>query len=244
MLSKDPIKVYWTYGGFPENYTFLKLIQGPPVAVARDLFKNEHTLSNITRYSTCPAAKDHFKNMYFFRSGVDTSISFDVEKNTISGSNADWWAMRDRSMLNRQELIFDVNYLFFCEEPLEIEITPPYLHDAKANQTSSIASGRFRIDKWFRAINASFLIHENKNTLELDKNDPLFYFKFLTDRKIIFCEFRSSDLSNNMSLNGTRYDALGKPLRNSLAARYEMFDKSKMSKILMKEIKKNVVEEN
>lgn len=244
MLNKKTIKVYWTYTGEPSNYSFLRLTQGLPISVSRDLFKNEHLLESKSRYSTCPAAKDHLRNMFFFRSGLDTSISFDLEKETITGENADWWTLRHGLFYNRPELIFDVGFLFFCEEPLEIDVTTPYLHDTKANQTSSVSSGRFRIDKWFRGINSSYLMHENKNTLAIDKNDPLCYFRFNTDKKIIFNGFESSDLIHNISLSGVRNDNLSKPFTNSLADRYEMFEKSKMSKLLMKEIKKNLIEEN
>jgi hypothetical protein len=77
-------------------------------------------------------------------------------------------------------------------------------------------------------------------TVEISSNTPLAYVEFITDKKVILKRFEINDKMRKM---GSACALSVSVKRNvPLYERYKLFVNSKQDKILLKEIKKNLVE--
>ena len=83
-------------------------------------------------------------------------------------------------------------------------------------------------------------IHSNNNreTGEIEAGEPLGYIEFGTDRKIVLKRFEATDKLH--TIGGEIIHARAKKWK-TLGARYELFDRSPMRKIIMKEILENLL---
>ena len=85
---------------------------------------------------------------------------------------------------------YNLRYLFYTDQPLEISMTPAYLTVNEFTQNTTLVPGKFDIGQWFRPLDCSFIM--NSNQLQLKKDDTFAYIKFHTDKKINLINFYRS----------------------------------------------------
>jgi hypothetical protein len=231
----NEVVIYWSPLSVPavESLSRLNMMWGKPVPLL--------TLVKPGSYKKCSGAKNFFKNTFTFLNPLDVSISVDTNTWTYE-TNLDAWMLRNGDVPIQGEVAvdYDFSWLFFCEEPMTMKVTPPYLHNTLAQQYGTIASGHYDISKWFRAVGPAYLLWEGNNFLSIKKGDPSFYIEFLTEKKVILKQFESNEEINQMAKQTAQLKRVF-PFE-SLETIYDRFINGNRHKRLLKLIKENLLD--
>ena len=73
-----------------------------------------------------------------------------------------------------------VSYMFFADEPVWVEVYPPFLHGEVKN--TRLISGTFDIYNWHRPVDFSFEILNDVKPIKIKEGQPLFYVKFVSNK--------------------------------------------------------------
>jgi hypothetical protein len=229
--------VYWANLSSLELQQRTNLLVSPPKNLISDLF--EKSINGNKTYNRCPANKTTFKNTYYLQSPLDFDITFN-ENNIGEGLRSDWLIPRSEDFHNRITAEIDMGWLFFCEESLILEMTPPYSHHTTVSRYGSLSVGSFDIGKWFRPLMPAHFLWENERRFVIKADEPLMYIRFLTDEKIKLQQFELTQKIIDIKdacVNHPNYFKEHLPI----SLRYALFRERKIHKILMKEIKNNLI---
>jgi hypothetical protein len=258
MDSKSPIVVYWSppYKHQQENGDLHPLVGREsniyyknPNSLFMDLIKDKSEESKNKSFFACPAVSKKFKNTYIFKSPMSSKYYIDfTDKDNIVLTSPNLndpcipvEISRNYSVENSPIMLFHFPIFLFSEEPLEINLTAPYFHEPKILKYGAVIPGGFDIGQWFRPIHYEVNFWKEKQEIEIIEDEPLFYVEFLTDRPVILKRFIQNknihDLQESIS-GTTTFMEKNVPL----IKRYKRFKESSIREILLKEIKKEVVE--
>lgn len=245
-MFKDSMIVYWSPAtinsihGADWSYMY-----PTPKSLFYDLKK--YSSKENSSYFSCPAVSNKFKKTLVCYNPIDSKYSFDFRenKNDIKNISDTWIAfeqLRKSGLSIGPTILFAIKYAFFAEEPLDAHFTSPFFHEPKYTEDATIIPGEFDIGKWFRPFNAELQFWKDHGTLSFEKDEPLFYVNFKTDKKIILKRFEMTEKIfqymesgiNNISLFGKN---------NPLSERYNQFKKIGMREKVITEIKKNLIDE-
>ena len=101
-------------------------------------------------------------------------------------------------------------------------------------------SGSYDISSWFRSYMFTHQLWPGNNVFETEEGDPAVYVSFDTDKKIVFKQFVLTDALFNYSTACVNYKLI-----KSFAPFSELYYKFKngnLHKMVIKEIKDNLVE--
>jgi len=90
-----------------------------------------------------------------------------------------------------------VSYMFFADEPVWIEVYPPFLHGEVKN--TRFINGTFDIYNWHRPVDFTFEILNDKKPIKIKEGQPLFYIKFISNK--LNDDFELQRLEWNEELN-------------------------------------------
>ena len=248
--NKEPIVVYWSPEAILEKQNQQILLDIKPKPLMSDILKrraiNPKTPKNAiftqfgTGYHECMALHELIDNAYVIRSPFDASITLDETGSVIQDGKRHLWFMdRTTSIQNAFSVDFDLSYFFFCEEPLEVSITPPYLHQTHQPEYGFISSVKWDISSWFRGFILIYQLWEGKNKIYFEENEPLAYLHFHTDRKIIFKEFKLTKEIIDIGFACTTHKHIlpFQPMKKL----YKRFNSTSIKKRLSNEIKNNLI---
>ncbi len=248
--KKNPIIVYWS----PDSLTFrqgqMVLLDMKPIPLINEIrnrrLKNfSFPLSPIKQltpgnYQLCAALHTHTKNVFMIKAPFDADIKL-MEDGSIDPSckYANWFGERIPSIENTFSVDFDYSSFFFSEEPLLVELTPPYMHQTSQPEYGFLSSAQIDISSWFRGFVLIYQLWENKRNVTFKAGEPIGYLNFKTDRPIIFKEFKVTEELVSLSSSCTNYKNIipFTPMQEL----YELFNKTSMKKRVLEEIKKNLV---
>lgn len=188
----------------------------------------------VRNVKRCPSFVNLAKNTFF----IENPITNDF---TIANGQINY---KEGSMFvdgqGRDTMVYGMSYLFFSEDDLEILMTPPYLSKTNYDKYAKLIPGRFNISKWFRPINLEMMFVGDGRHFRVEEHEHLAYFSFLTDDKVVLKRF---DLNENLrKLANTCATVSGWWSDVPLIKRYDRFLKTKTNKVVMAEIKKQLVE--
>jgi hypothetical protein len=212
----------------------------PPSPVLSNFNKNNKFPES--RVNICPAFYNEHHNLYGLKSLYDYEFTLDQEKKQILSG----W--HDQSFFNRHVIIrsieeriftFSQEFVFFTDAD-SILITGciyPYLEDNNITERCVVYPGKFDIGRWYRPIEFAFKLKESFDTFKIAEGEIYQYIRFHTDKKINFKQFRESKKLNEIlkDITNTRSNKKG---IFPLSYYYEKF---KMKKMIMKEIKENLL---
>lgn len=221
-----------------------------PAPVADSFYSSLSTSPLIVR---CPVTRDSMKNLFSLNSAIEESVNLpervmldlyndkkDIQYVVPVDSKISLVRQRQSSYENYVNFSYNLSWIFFSEEPLVMEMTPPMMPVSMPAPDSYLAFGEFDIGQWFRALNLDYHVPVNTKLFEIKENQPLAFLKFKTERPIEFVRF----------VNTPMISALGRDFSHSparwgknipLIKRYEMAKKAGMLDIVLSEIKKNLV---
>lgn len=237
--------VYWA----PWTIKHLTFVEYPEVTrLAKSSFGNLKNVTEIGRsYHRCPAVQDYVKNVFELRSPVD----FEIIRNPdgvgfhTNHYSQDFWNdfvyVRDNNTLS-----FNIFYFFIPESNLTIESSSAHFTDNDFTNKTMIIPGKFDAYRWMRPIQCSFVIKSDVDRIKINRGDPLIYIRMVTDDNIKLKKFMCSEhlakiISDNLMIKH-KNAALMPYTPVKMIEWYNMFETSRIRKVIMNEVKQNILE--
>jgi hypothetical protein len=249
ILKKEPIIVYWAPEAEIEKEHQQVLLEMELQPVLKDIHKrrskdrflqsNNPNSPLPNGYQMCTALHELCNNMYYIKAPFETHVTFYEDLDSRQGHYADWFQHRYSSIDGAMSADFRYSYMLFCEESLEVSLTPPYLHKTSQPEYGFVCSVKWDISSWFRPHILIYQLWEGKNQIYFKKDEPLAYLTFNTDRPIIFKEYKLTQEILNISSACLEHKRIipFEPMKRL----YEKFTKTSIKKRLSNEIKKNLI---
>jgi hypothetical protein len=245
--DKDEVVVYWgpPYRTGSDHMIDWNMFYTDPEELLPDFKKDRIKEIRQNSIAYCPAFNDNYKNTFIVRNVVDSKFTWnDQEKKWEIPTKYQVHPALDVRMPymnNRMAIITSLVWLFVCEESLEMEIIPPYMHQTEASKYGVITSGKFDIGSWYRPILAEYLLWEGVDRLQLKENEPLFYIRFNTDKKVVLKRFANTEeiYKHTVSIVQTKYIFGKLPALDKL---YNYFARTQTKDIMLKKIKDAVID--
>ena len=237
--------VYWTPWGNKDSVYRVNMLCEEPKPIIKTLPKTTKDVNfngRFGNYKSCTSFQNLYKNTFVVNSPLSSYIKIggSVEEPYFESENLNSWMLRSSSFDNRYMVDADFFWLFFSEDDIEMEQTAPYLHNPVASEYATVASGSFNISKWIRPFPFTYILWENNNELKVKENDPAFYLKFNTEKKVELKRFELTDKIRNIAIEMELYKQI-RP-KSSFTDLYSRFTKSHTNKIVLKEIKNNLLD--
>jgi hypothetical protein len=229
--------VYWA-PFFDTSSNDWNMLYPDPTSLFEDLLPLKSAEKQLNLFY-CPAFANLAKNTFVLKNPM--KADFTVVNNRVISNVDDYISVsidHPPSILDNPLLVYGLKWLFFSEDDMDMTITAPWFGNTPHLTHANIMPGKFNISKWFRPYNNEFSLRENK--LILEKDEAMCYITFNTDKPVKLVRFEMND-----KLKGY---ALGCSLSSSwekwvpLASRYKRFLETRTNKLVLKEIKKNIVE--
>jgi len=247
-LNKKPIIVYWAPAAFsPEQESWNSLYQEPS-SVSKDFY---HLLQKGSSSLKCPAAKDFLHNVFSLDSTITNTFEFpdNLLKKAYQSNEPRFQLdvdslvailkVRENQINNYINLKYNMSWLFFAKEDLNMRYSAPYFPATNPIKDSVFAGGVFNIGKWFRPLNLEYYVPVTAKSFRVKEGEPLAFMEFETDRPIVFKRFimnnKIAEMANESTLTS------GFEMFKNLNQRYSFFSKTGMRDVILSEIEKNLV---
>ncbi len=194
-------------------------------------------------YLSCPAATQSFSKTAVFFNSMDCTYDYDftdydnLHMQAKEKSFLNFAVRRPPTLIDKPTVELQLHYIFFSEEPLNMDITPPMFHRPRYTNYATPVPGSFDIGRWFRSFILEIQLWEAKGKLILEAGEPLFYASFSTDKKVKLQRFVYTEVlaqHANACVNFFKNEP-------SLEKRYDLFENTSMREQVLKEIKDNLV---
>ena len=242
----DKVKVYWApFIDYAERNH--NLVYNEPKSLYDILYKNRN--KNIDpggSMFSCPVISTAYHNIFSFNNPIDSHYKFKLNQDTgesmympiiEKSMNVNTYVLS--SIKNNSMFEYEPRWIFFAEEPLDMITTSPYYHKPKHTNYGSMTPGKLDISKWFRVINIQINLWDNVDEFKIEKDEPLFYANFITDKKVELVRFELNDylIKHARTIASS---AEWEP-RISLSERFDRFKLSRTRDLILREIKKQVL---
>lgn len=192
----DKVTVYWSPFDVLEEVNKKVLLNTVPTPLLLDIQKRRNKnpsdtkYPGIGRYHTCTAIHTFAQNIFVVKAPFSAQVNLDEYGYVIPTTQySKWFTERDSSTEAAFSIDFNLGYLLFCEEPLDVIVTPAYLHKSSLTDSGFVCAGRFDISSWFRVIGTVIQLWENKRNVKFSQGEALYYLQFDTKKEVIFQEF-------------------------------------------------------
>ncbi len=243
---KIKTKIYWTPDILDKEFDW-NVLYYKPTFLHDELMKNK--IKDVPKNNNlfiCPAVKDltsktiviknTINSHYKINQKEDSSYEFEV----LSRDHVNLFFQHVPNLKDCILATYALPFLLYSEEDINMTLTSPYFSNSPHLRYGSIVPGKFNISKWFRPINLEFNLWPGVNEFKVKKNEDIAYVHFDTKNEIELVRFdlteRISKIANTLGKSGTWEKMI--PLQE----RYQRFKSSQINKILMQEIKKNIIE--
>lgn len=229
MNNREYINIYW-YGPYDLKHVLSDLTDA----------KTEHYRG--THILDCPGVKAGLKNVYMICSKNAESYSWDIDTMTVipTGNTTPHEDLHVREPYFKNTFFFTTGHevLFFADEPLLMTATAPYFHSPSYLGKGMTISGEYDIGKWARPLQQDIICNRPRGEIVFNPNDPIYYFKFHTDKKLRFIRVIRNGVIDALTSNLV-FDPRRKENRRfgPLAKRYDAFYKSDYWQGLLNEMK-------
>ena len=226
--------IYWAVYSSLDLQTRQNLLMKDIESVHKNLSKKINSANNKSSYMACVSYHDYLKNTYILKHPYTTEWQY-----ATNGSN-DLFNLRlkDSAFMNSYLVDYDLQWIFFSEDDVELETTPAFFHQKESDKYGHIVAGSFNISKWFRPISLSWQLWENVQEIKFKEDDAIAYLKFKTKNKIKLVRF---EMTPKLEEIATGCSDVKQILPNlTLTELYERFTKSNRNKIIMREINTSI----
>jgi hypothetical protein len=200
------------------------------------------TLKPGDNFKYCPAFRKQSSNTFKLSFPFDYRLSF--ENNNIKTDMYDqrfFDAMVSIRSPEMRMLSLNLHYLFVAEESLEMATYPSYMSDNDFAVKTILIPGQFDIGRWVRPLDCAFMMRKGFDEVNINRGDEYLTIKFLTDEKINLKKFFVSPILANLikqNVESRTYKKKAQPLQYY----YNLYQRAKMHKLIMKEIKNNLMD--
>lgn len=248
MRNRSSITIYWSPWATLDGEIHQTLLDLKPQSLLTDLRNRKPNNPQIPltnniiasgNYQACSALHTLAKNMFIFRSPLNVSVDLDHTGAIIPSRYSGWFSERLSSIENAFCIDYNLPFLLFSEDSVDLTLTPPYMHKTKQTDFGFLTAASFDISRWFRSIPAIYQLWEGVNHLEILENEPISYIKFNTDKQIIFKQFKlSPDVIK--TVRACQDYKMAKPAQ-PMYKLYDLFTRTGVRDRVLKVIKDNVL---
>lgn len=224
-----------------------------PQSVYRDILSKKSDQKITKNFFQCPATRDALQNIYVIRCPFETEAEVILKEDGAVDKIKQDWAKDSPDLLSQMPiqlahapskenellLVVDFSRVFFCEESLLMRMTAPWFHEAPHLQYGAAVPGMYDIGHWIRPVNFEVNLWQGQTKLKYEEDEPMGYLEFATDKKINFQRFEATPKLK--SITADAISIRNKKTSNSLIKRYQVFDRSPVRKVILKEIKDNLL---
>jgi hypothetical protein len=231
--------VYYAYANDVTNQHSM-LYGQEPLPVKNEYIKGKDV--EELRFMKCPAFLDEVKNVYQINNQYN--VDFDVKDDGLSSSvlPQDFFdTMFHTHSVKEKVYALKQNVVFIAKsDSLEISQQHANFSEESWHSNTITIPGKMDIGAYPRELNFAFHIKNGTDKLSLNEGDPLYYIKFHTTNKIKFVPFfwtpKFTEIKKNLKFHGTPFHKF-KPLQFY----YDVVKKKNIKKLIMKEIKNNLM---
>jgi hypothetical protein len=250
MKKTSPLIIYWAICAVENSAHRTLLADIHFNSVMKDISKRRAKSPKVPRsknylaqgsYHLCTALHNLSDNMFFLNSPFDIDIELDNEGQIIPSKRSEWFNERGQTMDDAFNLDFDYEIHLFSEDPVEITLTPPYLHQSSIPKYGFVSAVKWDISSWFRPVVLIFQLWPGVRELRIKQGEPLMYISFNTERQIVFKQFRQTPTVRQISTACLEHKFLFQFL--PLKKMYDKFFRQGLRDDLLKEIKNNIIKE-
>jgi hypothetical protein len=240
-MKKNSVDVYWA-PAFDTQEDWTILYEDPKSLLSMLNAQREDNIDFRGSFFNCPSFTSTTKNIYVLNAPMRShyKVQDDGRYEGHGEANINMF-QRDHNTLHNQIIIGpSLGWVFFTEDDsLEMSLSAPYFSKAPHLQYGAIVPGSFDVGKWFRQLGLEFNLWEGTTDLIFEEGEPLAYVNFNTTKKVNLIRF---DLTNKLKdiKQVTRTSSTWQPKR-TLVQRYDLFKRSRLKDIILKEIKNNLV---
>lgn len=232
----------------PPEETHLAMLFPTPTVLFSDLHKGKVSVPGELGYMSCPAVRSKFKKILSYTNAIDSIYEYDFTQEepyikNIKGPALPIRKLRDNGLSIGSSLDLHYAQMFFADEPLSINFTPPYFHKPEYINYGTIIPGEFDVGQWFRPYRLEIQLWADKGNVIFKAGEPLFYAELMTERKVNVHRFNlTTELEMISEACIKHVDMFG--AGSTLLTRYKRFKAAGLRERMLTEIKKNIIEEN
>lgn len=232
MIDNEEVVVYWA------PYENKESLYNQPENLYSSLKSKKEKRFKEQGFFSCPSFKDLTSNTYIFSSSSDNMYKLDIPKGRLdfTETSVEASSIRPPSIENCLLFKLSLSWIFFSEESLTMEITPAYFNDTSHTEFGVIVPGAFDVGRWFRPVNAEFQLWNGVDNFVLPKDEPIFYAKFNTNKKIVFKQFSMNEELESIKKEHIDSKIAIEPFMH-LKDRYNSFDKEMIASRIIENIK-------
>jgi len=236
-------KIYWAPVDDEQKDKDWSILYPDPTVLDHDLKKK--MAKNIDKKSNlffCPAVKDLTSKIAVLKCPI--ASQYKVKNNEFQPVSKNYVNLKFTHKPNfENNFMFEMclSYVFFAEEEsVNMTFSSPYFSNSPHLQYGSIIPGTFNIAKWFRNVNMEFNLWDDITEFKIKRNEPLAYVHFECKNEIELVRFDFNERLHR--LRNTCATACDWERFVPLAERYQRFKEARFRSIVLKEIKKNIVD--
>jgi hypothetical protein len=197
--------------------------------------------SGSNNFFYCPAFKNLAKNTFLIKNPIHSHFVFEDGVAKVKSKNFVKIDMQHEPTIEDNQLLcYGMSYVFFSEDPVTLKLTSPFFNKSDYVKFGNLVPGQLKIDSWFRVLNLEFNLWNNVNEFELKEDEIIGYVNFENNESDIeLIRFEMNDtLYSYASACGT---STTWETFVPLVKRYNRFKKTRTNKLVIAEIKKNIV---
>ncbi len=251
MSTSNTLTIYWCPASYLPDYENWASLYRDPISVL-NVLRSTKNVNNNGSFFACPATSELFENVFTVLSNLTDTHVFPVdllkqihkEKNEQvlpTNGKIQLSKIRDTSLEGYVNILYNMKWFFFSEEPVSMTFTPPYYPVSSPAKGNLLSSGTFDIGQWPRLLTLDYHIPLDVEIFEIKENDPLFYLHIKTDKKVkfqrIFMTPKLMTFASESAQSPSRYGFF-----KSLQQRYKMAQQASIQKQVLSEIKQNLID--
>jgi hypothetical protein len=229
--------IYWAIDDSADSKVSWNMLYEDPENLY-DLLKNNQNKKENNNFFRCPSFINFAKNVFVLKNPLNSS--FKISNGQVFPTSETYINSKishNPSINNNTLFIYGLHLYFFSENKIDMSISSPFFQKADHLQYGAIVPGKINIGSWFRRVNLEFNLWDNIDEIKIKEGEPIAYFQFQTEQKVILKRFVMNDLLYKIA-ESTGSSSIWEP-RVSLQKRYQRFINSKTDLLVLKEIEKN-----
>ena len=225
-MAKNQIDIQWCIPKLEDEHLWMNTAYYPPESAFKSIIQAR---DKDVDYFKCPAFQEYLKNVYVIRAPFDLTITIEKNKNgeryirTHEYDQSFWNTFinpRKGEYNHFYTMSIAIQYLFFSEESVIMEVLPAFMHPSKLQSNIKIIPGCFDVSKWIRPTDFAFEVIDESQSIEIKRGDPLLYVNFRTDKSINFIrtDYTTDIFKVNQSCVGLKFFVKGNTLKQNYEA--------------------------
>jgi hypothetical protein len=213
----------------------------PDLTSVHERIRPYKTSTKSGNFFYCPSFTGLAENTFVLENPI--AGSYKIVNNQVGAHDETFinaWTEHASSMEGYNMLSYGMKWVFFTEEDIEMMLVSPFFGNAEHLKYGNVMPGKLNISKWFRYINLEYILHKGVKEFKVNKGESLAYVVFNTNKKVNLKRFEMNDKLHSYG-QATGTSTTWEPWV-PLATRYKRFMESRTNKLVLNEIKKNLVD--